>query len=118
MLSCTDENRPLPDIAQYKKDSDLMINICNKFANDEGDVKKLHEVALAVQMRRVLSCSDFNGECDHYNECISLVIKATESKRISKADREKLKEKVVELKQSVEEGKIKLWNSLKPSRAD
>lgn len=118
VVACTDEKPYLPDIAQYKSDSDLMINICNKFANDEGDVKKLRDVALAVQIERVISCTDYNGECDLYNECLSLVIKVTESKNISQGDREKLKDKVVELKKAVEDGKVKLWNNLKTARTN
>ncbi len=51
-----------------------MVNICNKFANDEGDTDKLHSAAVATQAARVVSCSDFNGECALYGECLNLVI--------------------------------------------
>lgn len=109
--SCTNETSYVPEIPKYESETELMVNICTKFVNDEGDVQKLHDVALAVQTRRVVSCSDYNGECTLYNDCINSVIQSSRSKNISFEDRKKLKEIATDLKKAVQEGKEKLRNA-------
>jgi hypothetical protein len=114
ITSCTYDNSKVPEITRYENDSELMINICNKFANDEGDVEKLHNAAVATQSARVISCSDFNGECTLYGECLNLVIKASKSSSISFSDRKKLKDKANELKQAIRDGKVKIRQQSNP----
>lgn len=88
-----------------------MMNICQKFVNDEGDIKRLHDAALAVQTRRVIACADYNGECSLYNECVSSVIQASKTNKISMDDRKKLKEISADLNKAVREGREKLKNA-------
>lgn len=108
LTACTADSSALPDIAAYGKDSDLMINICDKFVHDEGDGKRLHDAAVGVQQTRVVSCSDYNNECTLYGECLNLVIQSSASGFIQAKDRIKMNDKLAELKTAVAQGRVKL----------
>lgn len=105
---CTgDTDKVLPDMGTYEKDGALMVNICQKFA-DEPDGKKLNKAAVAVQAARVISCANFNEECNIYGRCLTQSIDASKDGDISARDRAELKKTVSDLKAALSEGKTKL----------
>lgn len=109
MTACTPspESQQLPTEQKYSEDAALMINVCNKFA-EEPDANKLHSAALAVQNTRVLACVDYNDECSIYGRFLALAIRVSEGGKISVADRTQMRTTVAELQTAVAEGKSKL----------
>lgn len=112
LSSCTKEKPRLPNLDKYEADSDLMVNVCDKFAHDSGDIEKLHKSVIAVQQTRILACLDYNQECNLYGECLTLIMKATQGNKISPEDQKKILEKLKALKKAVSEGKARLRKEL------
>lgn len=102
----------LPDEQAYAQDGKLMLDICNKFAN-EPDAAKLHKAAMATQYARVISCSDYNGECSLYGTFLSLAINVSKDNDITTAERRQMREHLTKLRLAVETGKRKLHKELK-----
>lgn len=106
--ACTSQRQVyIPVESKYVEDADLMVNICNKFSN-ELDAAKLHKAAVAVQSTRVISCFDYNSECDKYNSFIALAIKLSEDGALTNADQNEMREAASALSSAVSEGKMKL----------
>ena len=111
VASCTLKDQPLPDFESYQKDGQLMINICQKFASEQ-DISKLHKAAVATQNARVITCTDFNGECSLYGRCLTLVIKAASDGEISAEESTSINRNLIELKNAYFEGVRKLRKQL------
>lgn len=116
-LACT--KAPSPEITnneklsamkkyeEYKKDGLLMINICQKFANEQ-DIKKLHKAAVSTQEARVINCRDYNGECTQYLNFLKIAIEYSKDGILTLPEESDLKSRVQQLKNTIEEGKFKL----------
>lgn len=86
-----------PDPTTYAADAKLMADICNKFTEDEN-APRVHKAAIATQTARVIVCTDYNGECRLYSECLAKVIKASEDGNISARERGELRRLVSKLR--------------------
>lgn len=107
-VGCTDTSKTsLPDKKKYEDDGTLMVNICKKFS-EEPDPKKLNTAAVAVQAARVVSCANYNEECNIYGRCLTEVIQASKDGNISSSERSDIKKIATELKAAVTEGISKL----------
>jgi hypothetical protein len=97
----------VPDEKAYAEDTKLMINICNKFA-EEPDAKALHKAVVATQYARVINCMDYNNECNLYGKFLSLATRVSADDDISSAERIEMRAKLDELKAAISAGRIKL----------
>ncbi|MBL7543601.1 MAG: hypothetical protein JNL11_07270 [Bdellovibrionaceae bacterium] len=112
LYGCTQTfDTPLPDKRKYETDGALMVNVCKKFS-EEPDAKKLHKAAVAVQAARVISCSNYNNECDIYGRCLSEVINASKDGDVSSSERAAMKKTAMDLKVAVDEGNSKIETEL------
>jgi hypothetical protein len=117
-LACTKrEPKELPDELKYAEDTKLMLNICDKFAHEQ-DAKKLHEVAVATELRRVIPCSNYASECDLYLKCLSVAIDVSKSGTVSSEGRMRLVNVLGDLRVSIEQGKEKLRGEWKKRRME
>lgn len=105
--SCTKEEAYKPTLNQYVKDADLMVNVCKKFSN-ERDPVILRRTVLAMQSARTMACQNYNGECDLYNEFQVLALSLTKDGNFTFGSQAKLRAKLNELINAVDEGKKKL----------
>lgn len=106
--SCTAEKKPPPpSLKQYEQDTKLMMELGKKFI-DESDPQKLHEVAVATQQTRVMSCFDYNNECRLYGELVTKVIDASSDGTVTPAERQGLLNALAGLRSAVDEGISKL----------
>lgn len=116
--ACTkQEPKQLPDEFKYAEDTKLMLNICDKFAHEQ-DAKKLRDVAVATELRRVIPCANYAGECDRYLRCLSVAIDVSKSGTISADGRMRLINTLGELRVAVEQGKEKLRADWKKRRME
>lgn len=106
-ISCTSKPEVKPSLAKYQEDTNLMLNIANKFLY-EPDPKKLHKVAVATQQTRVLGCSNIAGECDLYGKFLSKIIESSSDGNINPTERQELELILAQLKSSIKEGQNKL----------
>lgn len=108
-VGCFEENAEQKniDLTKFKKDTDLMINICEKLSH-ENDAGKLHKVAVATQTSRVVNCTDVAGECSLYLEFLSTAIKSSEDGDLSEIESVDLQERVKQLREAIEKAKIKI----------
>lgn len=108
LSSCTFRSQePLPDEKAYAENSGLLVNTSQKLA-DEPDAKKLHEIAMALQTTRTLSCSDYNDECSLFGKFLSLAAQLSNKGSMSMTDRRRLQDKAAEIRLKVELGKRRL----------
>lgn len=107
-VSCTEkESVRKPQVDKYRADTALMIQVASKFINDP-DIKKAHDAAVATQLTRAMSCTDFNGECTMYGSLISHIIDATADGSMSPEEKKALMGELDDLKKVTAEGLHKL----------
>ncbi|MGZ3690065.1 MAG: hypothetical protein ACXVAX_01090 [Pseudobdellovibrio sp.] len=108
LFGCTEEPKYKPTLEKYTHDTNLMLNVCTKFA-DEQDAARLHKVVVAMQTSRAVTCpGDFNGECRAYDDFMSTALEVTEDNKFTSDAQLKLKQKLTELTRAVSEGRLKL----------
>lgn len=107
LISCKEPETKLPSDSKYAEDTKLMINICEKFA-EESDANKLHTAAVNTQYARVVACFDYFGECNLYGQYLSMVVRNSADGSISSEERSEMRKLLKELQQTVNEGKAKL----------
>lgn len=107
MFSWIASAKYVPDEKAYAEDTKLMINICNKFA-EEPDAKALHKAVVSTQYARVINCLDYNNECNLYGKFLSLATRVSADDDISSAERIEMRTKLEELKAAISAGRIKL----------
>ncbi len=113
LAGCTEEVKRIPTLEKYTKDTNLMLNVCGKFAA-EPDPAALHKIVVTMQVARVVPCNgDFNGECKAYDDFMSTAIEVTQNNEFAPGARAKLKEKFTALAKAVAEGRIKISNAKK-----
>ncbi len=103
MAGCTAQQKPTPSLDKYSSETQMMTNICQKFAT-EPDAQKLHKAAVATQSSRVIACADYNGECELYGKCLALVISASADGNVSGEEQSKINQTLSELRKSIKEG--------------
>ncbi|MCB0355700.1 MAG: hypothetical protein KDD40_01765 [Bdellovibrionales bacterium] len=103
-IACTDKSKKIPDIAHYNSETTLMYNICNKIAH-EPDAKLMNKIAASTQQARVISCTDFAGECSQYGQFLSLAIQLSQDHIITDLERKELDSSLTKLQQKIREGK-------------
>ncbi len=108
ILNCTEEQKSSPpDIAKYTADTNLMVNVAQKFI-DDPDAKKVHEVAVATEQTRAMACFDYNNECTLYGELISKIIATSADGTVTPAERQSLLQDLAELRSAIKGGLNKL----------
>lgn len=107
LCACTHDEPYIPSLEKYTEDTNLIINVCNKLS-EEHDPVKLRKVILAMQASRTIICTEYNGECALYQEFEQIALNATENGGYEPGAQQKLKAKITELTQTVENGKLKL----------
>jgi hypothetical protein len=105
LTSCTatETRSPAVTFSEYKKNTTLMLNLAEKFMS-EKDARKLHEVAVATQLARAVTCTDISGECDSYSEFVNLVIRGSEDGVVSPTERDEMGKTLVKLRSSIDRG--------------
>ncbi|MCB0392652.1 MAG: hypothetical protein KDD58_15285 [Bdellovibrionales bacterium] len=107
LVSCQQQTKPLPTYDKYNKDTQLMINICNKLSK-ESDAKTLHKIAVSTLQARVVSCSDYFGECNQYGKFLSLAAELSKDQILTDLDRQELNNALRDLETKVRQGKARL----------
>lgn len=107
MNSCTRSRANLPDERKYAAEASLLYKSAQKLA-DESDVKKLNEIALAMQTTRTLACIDYNNECTLFGKYLSLIIVKTKKGSLTPEERKEIQTRSAEVRTAVEEGMRKL----------
>jgi hypothetical protein len=105
--ACTPKEKASPDYTKYLSDTELMLNITQKFAF-EPDAQKLNKVAVATQQTRVVSCTDFNDECSLYGKFLSNIIEYSDDGTINPEERKKMELQYNQLNAAIKEGRWKL----------
>lgn len=105
------ESKKLPDEVTYAADTKLMYDICSKFS-EETDIKRLRSVAQSTMTIRLIPCTDLYGECKQYLSFLRTVLEITKNGDLSAKDRIHLREKLAELKHTIDLGKNKLHAEL------
>ncbi len=101
--SCTKEKIITPTLEKYKEDTELMLNICSKFQL-ELDPNKLHKVAVSMQESRVISCANFNNECNIYGDFLNIAVEVSSDGIITHEERKKMELQLLNLKAAIKEG--------------
>lgn len=109
--SCTSKTESLPDgkpdEKKYADDADVLVKTSQKFA-DETDVRRLHEIAKAMQTTRTLACIDYNGECTLFGKFLSHAIRLSAKGSLTASERKELRDRASEIRLAVENGKRKI----------
>jgi hypothetical protein len=107
VICCESKINNVPTYLKYTEDTNLMLNIIKKFIN-EPDAKKINKVATAVQQTRIVSCTNYNDECDIYGKLISHLIEYTQDGNLSTEEQKKIEIQFAQLTSAIKEGKNKL----------
>jgi hypothetical protein len=110
--ACTNKQDYTPEYSTYIKETELMLNISEKFAF-EPDAKKLNKVAVATQQSGVRTCTDFNRECNLFGEFLSNTIKFSQDGILTTEERKKLEINFNQLTAAIKEGRFKLKQNQK-----
>ena len=106
--SCTEKGpTSSPQVINYESDTALMIQVASKFIND-ANAERVHSAAVATQLTRAMSCTDYNGECTIYGSLISHIIEATADNSVTPQEKQKLVEELDQLKRARSEGLVKV----------
>lgn len=108
-FGCTSKKEEAPKIslAQYKEQTDLMMNITKKLMQ-ENDPKKLHVVADSVQKTRVVTCYSVTEECDTYGAFLTTAIGISDDGKISHEELQKLTDLHLKLIDEIKKGRDRL----------
>ncbi|MCB0363462.1 MAG: hypothetical protein KDD35_12105 [Bdellovibrionales bacterium] len=114
-MACTRESSPHITEGDFKKNTELMLNVSDKFLN-ESDIEKLHKVAVDLQLSRAIVCQDVGSECTVYLDFINKLIEYTKDGHLSPSEKTFLEKKRQELAEAVKKGEEilrKKWEKLK-----
>lgn len=85
-ISCTRSEPEKIDASVYAKETQMMLSICSKFAN-EVDAGRLHQVAVATESAIIFKCAGYSDVCMAYGDCLSASIQSTKDKNLSSSER-------------------------------
>ena len=111
-IACTKDKKRIPEISQYSRQTNLILGVCGKFAQ-ETDIKRLHSAAIATLQSRLVTCSDFNGECSKYGHFVSTVIKDSKDGVMTPSERKDLQDRLKDIQNSIAAGKKMIYEASK-----
>lgn len=77
ILSCTKQvEKPKITLNDYEIQATTSKGVVEKILN-ENDYKKMHEIALAVESSRSISCIQVSDECNVLGKILNLIVKST-----------------------------------------
>lgn len=103
-MACTRESSPHITEGDFKKNTELMLNVSDKFLN-ESDIERLHKVAVDLQLSRAIVCQDVGRECTVYLNFINKLIEYTKDGHLSPSEKTFLEKKRQELAEAVKREK-------------
>ena len=108
LAACSQQTRK-PKISKkdYHKQTQLMVQVCTKLANEQNALD-LHKAAVSVQQARLISCSDVVNECSTYGKFLSLAAEVSKDGSLSYDDRQELGHQLLKLKKAIQKGRDKL----------
>jgi hypothetical protein len=105
LIQCTSKKKkPSLTIKEYKKQSVLLVGSVSKLMS-ESSIERMHNMTVALQQSRAITCFEVDEECKIYGKIISKMIKFSKDKKLSPQERIELqadfKKMVMALKKSI-----------------
>ena len=100
LVSCTQKDAPKMSVEEYDKNTQLILQVSEKFM-DDPDVEKLHKVIVDFQFSRAVTCDDVDGECRKYSNFLQMLIDDSKNGEFSPEERVAHVKAFVDLKKSI-----------------
>jgi hypothetical protein len=107
-VSCTRyPDKPKITISEYTKQSIITKGVIEKIMAEQ-DYKKMHEIAIAVESSRAVSCISVGEECNLYGQVLNKIVESSQKSLPSAEDNVAIYKKINELDKAINDGHEKL----------
>jgi len=89
LMACSKIEKPSMSLGQFSKERFILESAVNKILN-EPDLKKMHEMAFALESARAINCKPIKNECDLFQQILNKTVTLSSNRELTLKEKEEL----------------------------